>query len=261
MDNLYHKLHLFQLITNWIQIRYIFRLISLLAKRGLFMLYNILLVEDDKQIREIIVDYFTSKEDTSFSVSVAEDGQIAEDLIEDNEYDLILLDVMLPKVDGFSICRYIRKKSDIPIIFLTARTREEDLLYGYELGCDDYVTKPFSLAELYAKSQALLKRAKGTVLSQVINCGDISVNLLSLDVTVAGQSITLAPKELELLSYLIAHKNWVVTREILLERIWGYDYEGGDRVVDNHIKKLRKSLGASGKQIKTVFSKGYKICE
>ena len=223
------------------------------------MLYNILLVEDDKQIREIIVDYFTSKDDTTFDVSVAEDGQIAQDLIEDNEYDLILLDVMLPKIDGFSLCRYIRKKSDIPIIFLTARTHEEDLLYGYELGCDDYVTKPFSLAELYAKSLALLKRAKGTVLSQVISCGDISVNLLSLEVTVSGQNITLAPKEFELLSYLIAHKNWVVTREILLERIWGYDYEGSDRSVDTHIKKLRKQLGKKGKYIKTVIKVGYKF--
>lgn len=225
------------------------------------MLYNILLVEDDKQIREIIVDYFTSKEDNSFDVSVAEDGQIAEDMIEDNEFDLILLDVMLPKIDGFSLCRSIRKKSDIPIIFLTARTREEDLLYGYELGCDDYVTKPFSLAELYAKSTALLKRAKGTVLAQVISCGDITVNLLSLEVLANGVPVQLAPKELELLSYLIAHKNWVVTRDTLLNRIWGYDYEGGDRVVDNHIKKLRKSLGPCGNQIKTVFSKGYKICE
>lgn len=224
------------------------------------MAYDILLVEDDKQIREVIFDFFSSKDD-SYRIDMAEDGQIAEDKIYDNEYDLILLDVMLPKVDGFTLCRTIRKRSTVPVIFLTAKTREDDLLYGYELGCDDYITKPFSLNELYAKSNALLKRAKGTILDKTIVCGNITVNSLTLDVKADGKTVDLAPKEFELLSYLITHKNWVVSRDTLLSRIWGYDYEGGDRVVDNHIKKLRKSLGSSGNQIKTVFAKGYKIID
>ena len=153
------------------------------------------------------------------------------------------------------------KKSDVPVIFLTARTMEEDVLLGFETGCDDYVTKPFSLATLYAKCIALLNRAKGTVLSETSTIGKISINYNSMVVTVDGSIIELPPKEYELLAYLFKHKDWVISRETLLNAVWGYDFEGGERVVDNHIKKLRKNLGSAGEQIKTVISKGYKLCE
>ena len=225
------------------------------------MKYSMLIVEDDEQIREIIEDYFTSKKENVFEVFKAENGLVAEQMIGENEYDLILLDVMLPYLDGFSLCKMIRKKSDVPVIFLTARTLEEDVLLGFETGCDDYVTKPFSLVALYAKSIALLNRAKGTVLNESLTIGKISINPKSMEVIANGSKVELAPKEFELLLYLARHKNWVVERDTLLNAIWGYEYEGGDRVVDNHIKKLRKNLGSAGEQIKTVISKGYKITE
>lgn len=225
------------------------------------MKYRMLCVEDDSQIREIIEDYFTSKTDNDFEVFSAENGIVAEKMLSENEYDLILLDVMLPYLDGFSLCRMIRRKSDVPVIFLTARTLEEDVLLGFETGCDDYITKPFSLAKLYAKCIALLNRAKGTVIDETITIGKIRINPNSMEVTVNGTNVDLANKEFELLKYLADHKNWVVSRDSILNAIWGYDYEGGDRVVDNHIKKLRKSLGSAGEQIKTVISKGYKLSE
>ncbi len=225
------------------------------------MKYRMLCVEDDSQIREIIEDYFTAKKENEFDITLAKDGLEAKDLLEENEFDIVLLDVMLPHLDGFSICRLIRKKSDVPVIFLTARTMEEDVLLGFETGCDDYVTKPFSLATLYAKCIALLNRAKGTVLSETSTIGKISINYNSMVVTVDGSNIELPPKEYELLAYLFKHKDWVISRETLLNAVWGYDFEGGERVVDNHIKKLRKNLGSAGEQIKTVISKGYKITE
>ena len=225
------------------------------------MKYRMLCVEDDSQIREIIEDYFTAKKENEFDITLAKDGLEAKDLLEENEFDIVLLDVMLPHLDGFSICRLIRKKSDVPVIFLTARTMEEDVLLGFETGCDDYVTKPFSLATLYAKCIALLNRAKGTVLSETSTIGKISINYNSMVVTVDGSNIELPPKEYELLAYLFKHKDWVISRETLLNAVWGYDFEGGERVVDNHIKKLRKNLGSAGEQIKTVISKGYKLCE
>ncbi len=225
------------------------------------MKYRMLCVEDDSQIREIIEDYFTAKKENEFDITLAKDGLEAKDLLEENEFDIVLLDVMLPHLDGFSICRLIRKKSDVPVIFLTARTMEEDVLLGFETGCDDYVTKPFSLATLYAKCIALLNRAKGTVLNETSTIGKISINYNSMVVTVDGSIIELPPKEYELLAYLFKHKDWVISRETLLNAVWGYDFEGGERVVDNHIKKLRKNLGSAGEQIKTVISKGYKITE
>ncbi|MBO4347305.1 MAG: response regulator transcription factor [Lachnospiraceae bacterium] len=225
------------------------------------MKYKMLFVEDDGQIREIVEDYFTAKKDHKFDITLAKDGLEAKDALEDDEYDLVLLDVMLPHLDGFSICRLIRKKSDVPVIFLTARTMEEDVLSGFETGCDDYVTKPFSLATLYAKCIALLNRSKGTVLNEISTIGKISINYNTMVVTVDSKAVELAPKEYELLVYLFKHKDWVISRETLLNAVWGYDFEGGDRVVDNHIKKLRKALGSASGQVQTVFSKGYKITE
>ena len=225
------------------------------------MTYRILLVEDDRQIREVIEDYFSAKSEGEINIVTAEDGDKGLSLINGEEFDLIMLDIMLPGIDGFSLCREIRSKSIVPVLFLTARGREEDILYGYELGCDDYIVKPFSPAELFAKVNALLKRAKGMVIERELVCGDIRMNLITLQVTANGRPAELAPKEFALLKYLIEHKNWVIDRDTLLNKIWGIDYFGSDRVVDNHIKKLRKALGDAGGQIKTVITKGYKLTE
>ena len=225
------------------------------------MISEILLAEDDAQIREVIEDYFSDKGEGQLHLTTAENGSQALSLIRENEYDLLMLDVMMPDIDGFSLCREIRAGSDVPILFLTARAREEDVLYGYSLGCDDYIIKPFSLAALLAKVQALLKRAKGTVCTQSLTCGAVCMDLKTLAVTANGSPVALAPKEFELLRYLLEHKNWVLSRDQLLDRVWGQDYFGNDRVVDNHIKKLRRALGDAGKQIKTVITKGYQLTE
>ncbi len=223
-------------------------------------MYRILLVEDDEQIREVITDYFSAQNGNA-QIETASDGNEGLRCISENEYDLIMLDVMLPGIDGYSLCREIRSKSIVPVLFLTARGRENDILYGYSLGCDDYIVKPFSLAELYAKTTAMLKRANGMIISNDLVCGKITLNPLSQKVTVSGNSIDLAPKEYALLKYLMEHTEWVAQRDTLLDKIWGYEYDGGDRIVDNHIKKLRKALGEAGAQIKTVIARGYKLTE
>lgn len=227
-------------------------------------MYHILLVEDDSQIREVITDYVSQNGEGELVVYSAIDGKMGLEKINERNYDLVLLDIMLPDFDGFTICREIRKKSIVPIIFLTARGLEEDILFGYKLGCDDYIVKPFSLATLYAKIQALLKRSKGLIGATVLTCGLISLNPVSYEVTVGYEAsnihkIDLPPKQYTLLKYLIENKNSVISRDVLLNQVWGYDYMGQDRVVDNHIKKLRKALGLAGKQIKTVIGAGYKI--
>lgn len=225
------------------------------------MTYRLLLVEDDAQITETIVDFFSAQSEGICTIETAADGTEGLHMALSGGFDLILLDVMLPGLDGFSICRSIRAASDVPLLFLTARAREEDVLYGYTLGCDDYIIKPFSLAALYAKTLALLKHAKGTVLSRTLTCGAITLDPLTLSVTASGQPVTLPAKEFALLQYLMEHKEWVVSRDQLLDRIWGSDFFGSDRVVDTHIKKLRKALGAAGKQIRTVISRGYQLTE
>lgn len=223
------------------------------------MAYDILLVEDDFQIQEVIVDYFTDKSNGEIRIHTADDGQKGLEMTYERDYDLCMLDVMLPGADGFEICRTIRQRSIVPIIFLTARNQEKDILYGYQTGCDDYLVKPFSLAELYAKTLALLKRAKGLVASSELVCGEIRLNPTAFSVSVSGKTVELPPKQYALLKYLMENPDRVLDREQLLIHIWGYDYEGNERVVDNHIKKLRQALGASGSQIKTAITKGYKI--
>lgn len=223
------------------------------------MPYRVLLIEDDKQICEVVADYFAAKGE--LSVITANDGEAGLERIRERNYDIVLLDVMLPKLDGFSLCRGIRSDSVVPVLFLTARAREEDILYGYELGCDDYIVKPFSLAELHAKTLAVLKRANGTVIGRELVCGRIRLDLMTLQVFACGEEVRLPPKEFALLKYLMEHKSWVADRETLLNRIWGYDYFGGSRVVDNHIKKLRRALGEAGGQIRTVISRGYRLTD
>ncbi|MEG6523312.1 response regulator transcription factor [Desulfotomaculum sp. 1211_IL3151] len=225
------------------------------------MVFKLLLVEDDAEMREIITDYFIEKSSGAFAVSSAETGNEGCQKSFDNEYDLVLLDVMLPEVDGFTICRELRKISDVPIIFITARHNEEDRLHGYQLGCDDYVTKPFSLAELYAKVTALLKRAKGMIRNEIMTAGSIKLDPYRYTVFVNDEEVILAPIEFAVLKILMDNLGQVVSRDSLLVRVWGYDFDGNDRVVDNHIKKLRKALGSASSQIKTVFKRGYKLEE
>ena len=223
------------------------------------MVFKLLLVEDDEEIREIIIDYFTEKSGGTLSINTAETGIEGQLKCMDNEYDLVLLDVMLPEVDGFTICRELRKKSDVPIIFITARHNERDRLHGYKLRCDDYVTKPFSLAELYAKVNALLKRSKGMVRREIMTAGKIKIDPYSYTAYVNDEEIILAPIEFAILKILVESQGTVVSRDSLIIRIWGYDFDGNDRVVDNHVKKLRKALGNASTQIKTVFKKGYRL--
>lgn len=220
-------------------------------------MFHILLVEDDRKIREGIEDYFKAKSDMEFHVAI--DGDQGLEMLYEQEFDLVLLDIMLPGVDGFTLCKELRRNSEAPIIFLTARGREEDILYGYDLGCDDYVVKPFSLATLYAKVNALLNRSKGMILGKEMTAGNISLNPRTMNVKVGEKEIELAPKEYRILKILMENKNLVVSRDTIIVRIWGYDYDGDERILDNHMKKLRKALGDSGKQIRTVIGKGYKL--
>lgn len=223
------------------------------------MAYKILLVEDDWEITEIITDYFTEKSQGIIEVDTANTGMEGQEKCFENKYDLVLLDIMLPEVDGFTICKELRKNSDVPIIFITAKHKEEDRLYGYRLGCDDYVSKPFSLAELYAKTMALIRRTKGMVTNKTIIVGKIKLDPHRYTVFVNNKEVILAPKEFAILKILMEYPDQVVSREKLLTYLWGYDFEGNERVVDNHIKKLRYALGEASKQIKTVYKKGYKL--
>jgi DNA-binding response OmpR family regulator len=218
----------------------------------------VLIVEDESRIREIISDYFTKE---GFKVLEAADGKQALELFEENTVDILILDIMMPKLDGWAVCRRIRNQSDIPIIMLTAREEEEDKLLGYELGADDYVTKPFSPKVLVAKVKSLLKRAvkQAGVADSCINLEGLSINKLSRTVKLEDKQIELAHKEYELLLYLVENRGMVLSREKILNNVWGYDYFGDLRTVDTHIKKLRGKLGDKAAYITTVIRSGYKF--
>lgn len=218
---------------------------------------KILLIENDLQICEVIEKFFINKGTEIYSVH---NGAEALD-IEFEKYELVLLDIMLPETDGFTICRKIRRTSDVPVIFITARGREEDILYGYDTGCDDYIVKPFLLSALYAKCNALIRRSNGIVMNSILECGHIKLDTHRINCFVDGTEIFLPRKEFEILKYLMKHIDWTVSRDTLLDRVWGTDYFGSDRVVDNHIKKLRKALGNAGSQIKTLVGRGYRITD
>ena len=189
----------------------------------------------------------------------APDGNTALHLIETQPFDLLLLDIMLPGTDGFALCRAAREQGDAPVLFVTAREDEQDKLYGYDQGADDYVVKPFSLAVLYAKAQALLRRSRGMTAAEVLRAGALELNPARGTVTADGQRIDLPPKEFALLRALMERKNRVLTRDELLDLAWGWDYDGTDRVIDGHIKKLRRALGKHADCIKTVVKRGYKL--
>lgn len=218
---------------------------------------KILVAEDEPKLLEVVCDYLRSRGDEPIP---AKDGLEALALAENREFDGVLLDIMMPGLDGLSVCRALRRHSDVPIVFLTALSTEEDKLLGYELGADDYVTKPFSLAVLYAKITALINRSRGSILSaNQLTAGQIRLTLSSQQVFVEDTEIFLTPKEYALLLCLMRNKNTVMSREQLLVKCWGYDYEGESRAIDTHIRRLRDKLGTAAEQIKTVIKSGYKL--
>lgn len=221
------------------------------------MNYRILIAEDEPNLLNILADYFRSKGDIPIT---ADNGQSALELALEGEFDGVLLDIMMPGLDGFSVCRALRKNSDVPIIFLTALSDEEDKLYGYQLGADDYVTKPYSMSVLYAKLTALINRSRGSILTDDrLIAGQIMITLSSQRVRVGGKEVTLTPKEYALLLCLMRNRNTVLSREQLLVKCWGYDYMGEARAVDTHIRRLRDKLGTAAGCIKTVIKSGYKL--
>jgi len=222
---------------------------------------RILLVEDDPALRETITCYLEAKSENTWAVISASDGDIGMQEILTHSYDVILLDIMLPGKDGFALCAEARKRTDAPVMFLTARAMEEDKLAGYDLGCDDYLVKPFSLAELFVRIKALLRRAGAPAESNVLSCGPIRWNETTGQITVNGAGLDLPRREYQLLRYLLEHKNALLTRDQLLDAVWGQDFEGTDRAVDNQIRKLRKDLGPAGTCIRTVIGMGYKLEE
>lgn len=222
-------------------------------------MYRILLVEDDADIRVIVSDYFTHKKKNAFQVDLAADGQTGLEKAYEYHYDLLLLDIMLPELDGYEICRQVRKESDVPIIFITAKADEDDRLNGYALGCDDYIVKPFMLSELYEKVSAMIRRSKGLVRSKVLTVGTLSLNPNNGKVKSDGKAVKLTETEYAILKILMENKGATVSREKFMDIIWGYNSGVDERVLDVFICNLRKALGANGKLIKTVIRRGYRI--
>ncbi len=219
---------------------------------------TILLVEDDPRMREIVLDYFESE---GFMVFQADNGEKAIEMIKNRSIDLLILDIMLPRVDGWTVCRTTRALSNLPIIILTARAQEEDRLLGFELGADDYVTKPFSPRELVARAKALLKRSADARPSspELWQLGPLRIDRLSHQVFLKEMLIYLSPKEYELLIYLMNNAGMVLSREQLLHGVWGYTHYGSLRTVDTHVNRLRDKLEDHAELIQTVRGFGYKF--
>ncbi len=219
------------------------------------MVYKVLLADDEQGLREITKKYL---ERNGFDVITAKNGAEAIAAVDKNVFDIIVLDIMMPEIDGRQVCQYIRTKYDVPVIFLTALGKEQDVIQGYEIGADEYVTKPFSMPILMAKINSLVKRYHGlTIKKGLITIGNIQIEPARRIVTVNKKVISIAPKEYELLMYFIDNKNQVLSRTQILDAVWGYDYEGYDRAVDTHVKKLRAILGEENHYIHTIIKGGY----
>lgn len=221
-------------------------------------MYKLLVVDDEPKIREVIREY---AEFNGYEVTEAADGMSAVGLVKLNDYDLVILDIMMPKLDGFSACKEIKKIKDVPVIMLSARGEEYDKLFGFELGIDDYVVKPFSPKELMARINVVLARrsAAPQTRSDVLKFGGLEINIAARTVSVDGERIELTPKEYDLLFYLIENRNIALSRDKLLSDIWGYDFFGDDRTIDTHIKNLRNALGPYRDYIVTLRGVGYKF--
>ena len=217
----------------------------------------ILIVDDEARMRKLIKDFLVAK---GYSILEAEDGEKALEVFEENEnkISLILLDVMMPKLDGWSVLRQIRQTSKVPIIMLTARGEEQDELFGFELGVDEYISKPFSPKILVARVEAILKRTAPSE-KQTKDYGGIEIDKKGRTVKIDGKPIELSLREYELLTYLVENENIALSRDKILNNVWNYDYYGDSRTIDSHIKKIRHKLGKKGKYIKTMRGVGYKF--
>ena len=217
----------------------------------------ILVVDDEQRMRKLIKDFLTAK---GYKILEAEDGEKALEVYEKNknQINLILLDVMMPKLDGWSVLRQIRQDSTVPIIRLTARGEEQDELFGFELGVDEYISKPFSPKILVARVEAILKRTNQTN-TEITEYGGIEIDKEGRTVKVDGKLVELSLREYELLVYLVDNTNIALSRDKILNNVWNYDYYGDSRTIDSHIKKIRHKLGKKGKYIKTIRGIGYKF--
>ena len=218
---------------------------------------KILVVDDESRMRKLVKDFLTKK---NFQVLEAGDGEEAMDIFyEEKDIALIILDVMMPKMDGWEVCREIRKNSKVPIIMLTARSDERDELLGFDLGEDEYISKPFSPKILVARVEAILRRTGQGSAEDVLSAGGIVIDKAAHLATVDGKTMDLSFKEFELLTYFLENEGIALSREKILNSVWNYDYFGDARTIDTHVKKLRSKMGDKGEYIKTVWGMGYKF--
>ena len=218
---------------------------------------KILVVDDESRMRKLVKDFLVKQND---EVMEAGDGSEALDIFfENQDIALIILDVMMPRMDGWQVCREVRNYSKVPIIMLTARTDERDELQGFQLGVDEYIAKPFSPKILVARVEAILRRTNQLTEDEVLSCGGISIDQAAHVVTIDGKTVDLSFKEFELLTYFMENKGIALSRERILNSVWNYDYFGDARTIDTHVKKLRSKLGEKGDLIKTVWGMGYKL--
>ena len=227
-------------------------------------MYKILVVDDEELIRRMVSNYAVFE---GHSVTEASDGMEAVELCRNNVFDIVILDIMMPELDGFSACRQIRRFSDVPVIMLSARGEEYDKINGFESGADDYVVKPFSPKELMLRIEAVMKRVKSSAPTKLVNdrevytFGGLVADMTARIVYADGEALTMSPKEYDLLFYMIKNKGIALTRERLITEVWGYAYYGDDRTLDTHIKLLRRSLGDYSKHIVTLRGVGYRFDE
>lgn len=220
---------------------------------------KVLVVDDESRMRKLVHDFLVK---SNFEVLEAQDGEEAVDLFfADKDIALIVLDVMMPKMDGWQVCREIRAHSKVPIIMLTAKSDERDELQGFQLGVDEYISKPFSPKILVARIEAILRRTNRLTTEESIDCGGIVINKTAHQVLIDGKPIDLSYKEFELLTYFIENRGIALSREKILNNVWNYDYFGDARTIDTHVKKLRNKLGEKGDMIKTIWGMGYKLEE
>ncbi|AGE77107.1 TPA: response regulator transcription factor [Bacillus thuringiensis] len=218
--------------------------------------YRVLVVDDESDMRQLVGMYL---DNFGYEWGEAENGKEALKKLETDHYDFVVLDIMMPEMDGLSVCKEIRKTSDVPIIFLTAKGEEWNRVNGLRMGADDYIVKPFSPGELVARMEAVLRRYTKQEQQEEIQFGPILINEKSRRIEANGESISLTVKEFDLLYFLCQHTGQVFSREQLLEKVWGYDYAGSTRTVDTHVKTMRLKLGESGNYIQTVWGVGYKF--
>lgn len=218
---------------------------------------KILMVDDESRMRKLVNDFLSKK---GYEVIEAADGEEAvERFYIEKDIALIILDIMMPKMDGWQVCREIRKESKVPIVMLTAKSEEHDELLGFELGVDEYISKPFSPKILVARVDALLRRTNKLDTSEVVEAGNILIDKAAHQVKANGENIDLSFKEFELLVYFVENKGIALSREKILNNVWNYDYFGDARTIDTHVKKLRNKLGDKGNYIKTIWGMGYKF--